>query len=725
VLTFGSVCSGIEAASVAWHPLGWRAAWFAEVDKAASQVLAHRFPDVPNHGDMTLLADKVRRREIPAPDILVGGTPCQAFSVAGLRGGLSDERGQLTLAFVLLADAIDEVRFADGLEPVIIVWENVPGVLNHKDNPFGCFLAGLAGESVPLIPAGRKWTNAGAVFGPERAIAWRTLDAQWFGLAQRRRRVFVVASARVGFDPGAILLEFDGVRRDSAPSREARQDVAGTLDARTDGGGFPGTDGACANHVVPADGRLRVSAGLTFGGGNQSGQIDVSTALTTKDRCDFDSQTFIVHGTQDPCVSTEIGFALGRNNGGENVICFSSKDYGADASADVSPTLRAGNHTDSHANAGCPPAIAVLPFDTTQVTSPGNYSAPAYGDPCHPLAAGAHAPAVCVTGDVTHTLKAEGFDASEDGTGRGQPIVAIDMRQASRGATMTNNRPEGSSGGAPGTGIGKPGDPCPTVSTSHVSAVFQDMAVRRLMPVECERLQGFPTVVNMDAVSMTRDEVIIAALVNGDIIVDAKRGKIYGTRGPGGHQLAEPRELGCQHPSGYIVINLTANGVKKQVRAHRVIWMSKYGMIPNGLVVDHQNNDKADNRIENLQLLTDSENSTKAAEDGLYAFDDSANTKLTVEVRTQLAHDYATSHASYRDLAVKYGISKSRVGQIIQEHGWTEVPTGKHGKPAADGPRYKQCGNSMATHCMNWIGGRIHRALLRSAEDYLASLDLL
>jgi DNA (cytosine-5)-methyltransferase 1 len=205
-LTFGSVCSGIEAASVAWHPLGWRACWFSEIDRAASEVLAYRFPDTPNHGDMLALAGKVRRREIAAPDILVGGTPCQSFSVAGLRKGLSDARGQLTIAFIDLADAIDEVRAADGLPPVIIVWENVPGVLTHKDNPFGCFLAGLAGEADALVPAGRKWTNAGAVLGPERAIAWRVIDAQYLGLAQRRRRVFVVAGALRGSIPPQYFL---------------------------------------------------------------------------------------------------------------------------------------------------------------------------------------------------------------------------------------------------------------------------------------------------------------------------------------------------------------------------------------------------------------------------------------------------------------------------------------------------------------------------------------
>jgi DNA (cytosine-5)-methyltransferase 1 len=236
-----SVCSGIEAASVAWGPLGWRAAAFSEIEPFPCAVLAHHYPDVPNLGDMTTIAQRVLNGEVEAPDVLAGGTPCQSFSIAGLRKSLADERGNLTLKFVEIADAIDSVRVRDGHPPAIVVWENVHGVLSTKDNAFGCFLAGLAGEDEPLQPPGGKWANAGAVYGPARAIAWRVLDAQYFGLAQQRRRVFVVASAREGFDPAKVLFEFDGVRRDTAPCREERQ-TAPTIPARSTGGGGLGTD---------------------------------------------------------------------------------------------------------------------------------------------------------------------------------------------------------------------------------------------------------------------------------------------------------------------------------------------------------------------------------------------------------------------------------------------------------------------------------------------------
>ena len=307
-MKYGSVCSGIEAASKAWEPIGWKPAWFSEIEPFPSAVLAHHWPEVTNLGDMTKIADAVRAGDVEAPDVLVGGTPCQAFSIAGLREGLSDDRGQLTLSYVELANAIDAKRRERGEPEAIIVWENVPGVLSSKDNAFGCFLAGLAGESSELQPAGGKWTHAGCVSGPERVIAWRVLDAQFFGVAQRRRRVFVVASARKGFDPAAVLFELDSVRRDSAPRRETQKAVT-ALTAR--GVGTCGADDnqAQAGHLI------------AFGGGNTAGHIDVATACTAHGiRLDFDTETFAVHGTQDPDTNRELAHTLGRNNGQENAI---------------------------------------------------------------------------------------------------------------------------------------------------------------------------------------------------------------------------------------------------------------------------------------------------------------------------------------------------------------------------------------------------------------------
>ena len=194
IFTYGSICSGIEAVSVAWKGLG-KPLWFSEIEPFPCAVLAYHYPNIPNLGDMTDLPQKIINREIPAPDVLVGGTPCQAFSVAGLRNSLDDERGNLTLTLIHILEAIDYVRLQDNKPPCILLWENVPGVLSTKDNAFGHFLAGLAQEREPLQPAGARWANSGYVHSA-RTIAWRILDAQYFGVAQRRRRVFVVASAR-------------------------------------------------------------------------------------------------------------------------------------------------------------------------------------------------------------------------------------------------------------------------------------------------------------------------------------------------------------------------------------------------------------------------------------------------------------------------------------------------------------------------------------------------
>lgn len=265
-MRYGSVCSGIEAASVAWKQLGWEAAWFSEIDAFPSKLLSYRYPSIKNLGDMTTIAERLISGEVEAPEILVGGTPCQAFSVAGMRNGLDDPRGILTIKFVEIADAIDRVRGDEGLAESIVVWENVPGVLSSKDNAFGCFLGALAGEDRELQPPGRKWTDAGCVYGPKRAVAWRVLDAQYFGLAQRRKRVFVVASAREGFCPTEVLFESKGLRRDTPPSKSEEE-------------GFT----------------RAATTSLAFGGGNTKGSIDPATCLTAKGvRQDFDAETFIV-----------------------------------------------------------------------------------------------------------------------------------------------------------------------------------------------------------------------------------------------------------------------------------------------------------------------------------------------------------------------------------------------------------------------------------------------
>nr|DAH08458.1 MAG TPA: Cytosine specific methyltransferase [Bacteriophage sp.] len=284
MLTYGSVCSGIEAVSVAWKGL-MTPLWFSEIEPFPCAVLAHHYPDIPNLGDMTALPQKIINREIPAPDVLVGGTPCQAFSIAGLRNSLDDERGNLTLTLIHILEAIDYVRYQDGKQPCVLLWENVPGVLSTKDNAFGHFLAGLAQEREPLQPTGGKWSNAGYVHSA-RTIAWRILDAQYFGLAQRRKRVFVVASARQR-SVAQILIERKSLCRDIETSETARESITAY------------TESSFGTYIRSAVGGVVTASGGALGGG---------------------SETLVVHGTQDPIISSTTAHCLGCNGGQENIL---------------------------------------------------------------------------------------------------------------------------------------------------------------------------------------------------------------------------------------------------------------------------------------------------------------------------------------------------------------------------------------------------------------------
>lgn len=380
-MTGATLCSGIGAPETAMPWIDWR--WCAEVEKFPSAVLAARHGHM-NLGDITA-PDFIERAQAMGPiDLLVAGTPCQAFSVAGLRRSLEDDRGNLTLRFVEIVNAI---------EPRFTLWENVPGVLSTADNAFGCFLAGMVGADSALVPArGQRWTDAGVVAGPKGRAAWRILDAQYFGLAQRRERVFVVRCPGDGADPAEVLFEREGVQRHSPPRREAREGITGTLSARTKGGGGLGTD-------FDLDGGL-VSKCLNGG---------------AMRRIDAESETLIAS-------------TLKSNNGGGG--------FGSD------------------------------PSETF----------------------------------ITHSLRAECRDASEDGTGRGVPLVAATLKSNGDGGglgsdpsenflpvafqeSQTGTREYDTAGTLRSDGPGH--DPVGT-------RVRDGMAVRRLTPTECERLQGFP-----------------------------------------------------------------------------------------------------------------------------------------------------------------------------------------------------------------------------------------
>jgi DNA (cytosine-5)-methyltransferase 1 len=302
MLRYGSVCSGIESASVAWEPLGMSAAWFSEIEPFPCSVLKHHWPDVVNFGDMTILPKLMRMGLMEAPDVLVGGTPCQAFSVAGKRGSLDDNRGQLTLTYVDLLNAIDEQRVGD---ECVAVWENVPGVLNTKDNAFGCFLGELSGSGCELQPSGKRWGNAGCVFGPQRAVAWRIIDAQYFGVAQRRRRVFVVASARNGFDPTKILFESESVRRDIAPSRETRKEITSFTSSSFGGYSSGGSETPIIGHRMVA-----------FGEYSDDQTASTMKARDYKDATDLVVQSLTIRGRGCELGSVDLSNTIRASTGG-------------------------------------------------------------------------------------------------------------------------------------------------------------------------------------------------------------------------------------------------------------------------------------------------------------------------------------------------------------------------------------------------------------------------
>lgn len=443
-MRYGSVCSGIEAATMAWHPLGWTPAFFSEIDPAPRAVLTHHYPDVPLHGDFTTIGAD----DYGPIDLLVGGTPCQSFSVAGLRGGLADARGNLALEFL---------RLADRKRPRWIVWENVPGVfssLSHDAPDFSPPDIDLDtgdgpkdGEEVMVedrYDADENHALACFLAGlSELRYGWayRVLDAQHFGVPQRRRRVFVVGYLGDWRRAAAVLFERHSLQGHPPPRRETGQ-AAPTIPSRRTAGGGLGTDFDCDGGLVDT---LTVGANQTLGfsGGITASTGDISHCLNAggMGQQDYETETLIAHSLRgEGFDASEDGTGRGtplvpvmaiqsvntprekKQNGlgvrdddqmytitarDQHAICFSAKDHGADAS-DIAPTLRAGGHSGSHANAGVMPAVA--------------------------------------------------FD-----------VAPRQSRVGNEASTLTS-----------------------TKQSSFVSGIIQASAVRRLTPRECERLQGFP-----------------------------------------------------------------------------------------------------------------------------------------------------------------------------------------------------------------------------------------
>lgn len=474
-MNYISVCSGIEAASVAWHPLGWKCVGVSEIESFPCAVLNHHYPNVPNYGDMT----KFKEWKINGTvDLLVGGTPCQSFSVAGLRQGLKDPRGNLMLTFLAIAEHF---------KPKWILWENVPGVLSSNGGKdFGCFLGGLG--------------ELGYGF------AYRVLDAQWVrthrhprAVPQRRRRVFVVGCARNHISAAKVLFERESLSRYSAPRTATRKGVTESVAGCPRSGGNGGVPSSRGEHLIA--------------------EVATVDARNNYDRGDSQHLDRLI-----PCFWNEetVSSTLTVSNAGGDQRMPDKGNF----NAVLHPTV----------------------FDLKQVTSPANGSNPQMGDPCHTLTASNTDSVLCV--DL--------YNQRIAGTGGGNvPLVIPIMPQAMQAEGWQVGK-ENQDWRGNGLGVGKDGDPCPTLDRSAVPAVAiqgtvigrQDhngpqgsghsdsgemytlnstdvhavavaptitatndpsrlpqsseitqqvaavhsatMQVRRLTPTECERLQGFP-----------------------------------------------------------------------------------------------------------------------------------------------------------------------------------------------------------------------------------------
>ena len=438
-----SVCSGIEAASVAWQPLGWEAVGFSEIEKFPSQVLAHHYPDVTNFGDMT----KYKEWNLDTVNLLVGGTPCQSFSVAGLRKGLEDPRGNLALTYC---------GILDHFRPQWFVWENVPGVLSSGGGrDFGSFL--------------------GAVAELGYGFAYRVLDAQYFGVAQRRRRVFVVGYFGDWRPAAEVLFEPESLCRDNPPSREARQEVtqvAGTLTAN--GGGL--------NRPAGNANELDFCVATTFDR-QSSGEYGTASVASTMAARDYKSPSDLV--AEPMPINTMVALrheALGRGTG-----------FGLGEAGDPAYTLTKGH---SHAVAQ-PIAFAQNQRDEVRIMQVAGALAAEPGMKqqtylAQPIALAENTigrlPQNGGNGDgfteggPMYTLNASGVH------GVAQPVAYSFDSLASN--SMKSSNPHS---GCREVNLAKTLDtttPEPSKNQGGIG-IIQQMAVRRLTPVECERLQGF------------------------------------------------------------------------------------------------------------------------------------------------------------------------------------------------------------------------------------------
>jgi DNA (cytosine-5)-methyltransferase 1 len=490
-MKYGSVCSGIEAASVAWHNLGWEPQWFSEIEQFPSEVLKHRFPDVPNLGDMTQLTQNPTFNE-RSIDLLVGGTPCQSFSVAGLRKGLADPRGNLMLTFLALADA---------KKPKWIVWENVPGVLSSNGGrDFGTFLGALG--------------ELGYGF------AYRVLDAQYFGVAQRRRRVFVVGYLGDWRVAAAVLFESESLQGNPKPSRKKREEAATYAQGSV---GESGDVSCVGGNLSPT-----VTSKWKTGYGGPSGSNETGNMVYAQP-IGVDLYNQCITGDTFQTVSTRINASTtggvmefsavaqplyyeshpndSRVNGPKDVADTVSARYGTGGGntplvqQPFRKVRRAQSDSDFETWEKDETANTINCFDVGDVRSTNVVAQPISIDAeCN---ARTNQFGTLVRGGEGGTqqfvAQPMAFDWQSGGDMRGMSLQEkTQLQRCQTPAVMhsmafpinTENMFEGST--SYGRTVGENNEPSFALTKAHSHAVATGMAIRRLTPKECERLQGFP-----------------------------------------------------------------------------------------------------------------------------------------------------------------------------------------------------------------------------------------
>ena len=636
---------------------------------------------------------------------------------------------------------------SNGKYPRFAVFENVCGIFSsNKGEDFRAVLESFCKIKDCEIHISRpaKWENAGEILGDNFSVAWRVFDSQHWNVAQRRKRIYLVADFN-GTSAGKILFESEGLSRYSAESFKSWQAAAGSV---TQGTGTAGkiclndqggnrmdvteektctlraeahhppvvmeSAGFCTEHsaksrsigyeeemsptlragVVPAavcfenhsqDTRYRklgdiaptVSANYGMGGNNQPFVVEKTYDVRLTSEGTKNARQNVYETDTARTVDTG-GIPPDANQGGIAVveaygIC--SKDSNAMKSdnpnsgfykAETSRTIDTSDQSPNKNQGGI--AVVAIEGNGTRPSHHGNgYSEEGIG---------------YTLNTIEHHGVAYGIDRATYNMGKNaqyaisiQEEVEPTMVAKGPGAvahptycTSKNSYHTRASEELADTLVASDYKDPPTINDTDGEMEY---IVRRLTPTECARLQGFPSIVEVN--NMTRDELCLVALAAGHIIVNLKTGKVYGRRGPGGMIRKKPVELKGSIVNGYRVYSIHADGEKKQVRANRLVWMAAHGRIPDGMVVDHINNDKLDNRICNLQLLSPEDNSHKAFADGLYLTgDDCPSSKISEKDRISLSFLYWNTNKPFSYYAELFGISRSRAQQIIHEYEWAK-----------------------------------------------------